>query len=274
MMECRRISTFSRSATSCALRSGRTLKPMTTALEAEASRMSDSVMAPTPEWRTLTRTFSVDMRPSESASTSTEPCTSPLRMRLRSLTPACLICSARPSSETREDLASCASRSFILRYWAMPLALSRSAMTRKVSPASGMDSRPRISTGVEGPASLISRAAVVEHGADLAEGVADDVAVADLERAVLHEDGGDGAAAAIELGFDDGADGGTLGLGLLLVGVGDEADHFFEAVEVDALLGGDFDELDVAAHAGGLHAASGELLHDAWRDRLRACRSC
>ena len=73
---------------------------------------------------------------------------------------------------------------------------------------------------------------------------------------------GDGAAAAIELGFDDGADGGTLGLGLLLVGVGDEADHLFEAVEVDALLGGDFDELGVAAHGGGLHAARGELLHD------------
>ena len=52
--------------------------------------------------------------------------------------PACLICSARPSSETRELLASWASRSFILRYCAMPLALSRSAMTRKVSPASGM----------------------------------------------------------------------------------------------------------------------------------------
>ena len=31
-------------------------------------------------------------------------------------------------------------------------------------------------------------AAVVEHGADLAEGVADDVAVAGAERAVLHED--------------------------------------------------------------------------------------
>jgi hypothetical protein len=39
-----------------------------------------------------------------SAMTSTEPCTSPLTMRLRSLTPACLICSARPSSETRGAL--------------------------------------------------------------------------------------------------------------------------------------------------------------------------
>ncbi len=79
-------------------------------------------------------------------------------------------------------------------------------------------------------------ATIVEHGADLAEGVADDVAVAGAEGSVLHEDAGDCAAAAIELGFDDGADGGTVGLGLLLVDVGDEADHLFELVEVDVLL--------------------------------------
>ena len=116
-------------------------------------------------------------------------------------------------------------------------------------------------------------AAVVEHGADLAEGVADDVAVAEAEGSVLDEDAGDGAAAAIELGFDDGADGGTVGLGLLLVDVGDEADHLLEQVEVDALLGGDFDELGVAALVGGLQAAGGELLDDRW-GWPRACRSC
>ena len=56
--------------------------------------------------------------------------------------------------------------------------------------------------------------AIVEHGADLAEGVADDVAVASSQGSVLDQDRGDSAAAAIELGFDDGTDGGTLGLGL------------------------------------------------------------
>ncbi len=105
-------------------------------------------------------------------------------------------------------------------------------------------------------------AAVVEHGADLAEGVADDVAVAEAEGSVLDEDAGDGSAAAIELGFDDGADGGTVGLGLGRGDVGDEADHLFEQVEADALLGGDFDELGVAALVGGLQAAGGELLDD------------
>ena len=48
MIECKRMSTFSISASSCALRSGRTLKPMITAFDAEASSTSFSVMAPTP----------------------------------------------------------------------------------------------------------------------------------------------------------------------------------------------------------------------------------
>jgi len=68
--------------------------------------------------------------------------------------------------------------------------------------------------------------------------------------------------AAIQLGFDDGADGGTVGLGFLFVDVGDEADHLFELVEVDVLLRGDFDELGVAALVGRLQAAGGELLDD------------
>ena len=42
------MSTFSRSATSAALRSGRTLKPMMIAFDAVASSTSDSLMAPTP----------------------------------------------------------------------------------------------------------------------------------------------------------------------------------------------------------------------------------
>ena len=102
--------------------------------------------------------------------------------------------------------------------------------------------------------------AVVEHGADFAECVADDVTVAQAQGAVLDEDRGNSAAAAIELGFDDRADCGTILLGLLLVGIGDEADHFLECVEVDALLGRDFDELRIATLVGRLHAACGELL--------------
>ena len=54
------MSTFSCSASSCALRSGRTLKPMMMAFEAEASSTSVSVIAPTPERSTFSRTFSFD----------------------------------------------------------------------------------------------------------------------------------------------------------------------------------------------------------------------
>ena len=50
MIVCRRMSTFSCSASAAALRSGRTLNPMMIAFEADASSTSDSVMAPTPEW--------------------------------------------------------------------------------------------------------------------------------------------------------------------------------------------------------------------------------
>ena len=53
MIECRRISTFSCCASSAALRSGRTLKPMMMAFDAVASSTSLSVMEPTPEWMHL-----------------------------------------------------------------------------------------------------------------------------------------------------------------------------------------------------------------------------
>src|ERR1035438_4493991 len=84
--------------------------------------------------------------------------------------------------------------------------------------------------------------AIVEHGAYFAEGVADDVAVVEVQRAVLYQNGGHGTAAAIELRFEDGADGfaGWRSLGRL--DVGDQADHFEKQIEVEALLRGDFHE--------------------------------
>ena len=64
---------------------------MMIAFDADASSTSLSVIAPTPEWSTLIRTFSVDIFCSESASTSTDPVTSPFRISGRSFMPACLI---------------------------------------------------------------------------------------------------------------------------------------------------------------------------------------
>ena len=54
------MSTSSCSASSCALRSGRTLKPMMMAFDAEASSTSVSVMAPTPDRSSLKRTLSFE----------------------------------------------------------------------------------------------------------------------------------------------------------------------------------------------------------------------
>ena len=56
-----------------------------------------------------------------------------------------------------------------------------------VSPGCGSPVRPRTSTGVDGPASLVGRSAVVDQRADLADHRAGDEVVADAQRAVLHE---------------------------------------------------------------------------------------
>ena len=116
---------------------------------------------------------------------------------------------------------------------------------------------------MEGGASASGLAAIVEHGADFAVGVADDEIVAGVEGAVLHEDGGDGAAAAIELGFEDDAAGGAAGSGFELLEIGREADHFEEEIEIGFLFGGDVDEDGFAAPLFGHEAVIGELLFDA-----------
>ena len=86
------MSTPSRSASAAAFGSGRTLKPMTTALEAEARSTSDSVMPPTEPCRTLRRTSSVESRRSASLVASTEPCTSAFRTTFSSFTAPVWIC--------------------------------------------------------------------------------------------------------------------------------------------------------------------------------------
>ena len=78
MIVCRRMSTFSCSASAAALRSGRTLKPMMMAFDADASSTSDSLIAPTPECSTRIFTLSFESFCSVSVSTSAEPPTSVL----------------------------------------------------------------------------------------------------------------------------------------------------------------------------------------------------
>ena len=84
-----------------------------------------------------------------------------------------------------------------------------------------------MTTALDGPAM-----AVLERP-DPAERLADDDDVADLEGARLDERRRGGAAALVELGLDDGADGVALRVGLQLLEVGDEQDHLDQLVEPD-----------------------------------------
>ena len=99
------MSTFSRSATSAALRSGRTLKPMMIAFDAVASSTSLSLIAPTAEWMILIFVFSSDSLASVSASTSAEPCTSALMMIGSSFMPPSAICACSDSRVSRPPFA-------------------------------------------------------------------------------------------------------------------------------------------------------------------------
>ena len=207
MIECRRISTPSCSASSAALRSGRTLKPMMMAFDAEASSTSLSVMAPTPEWMTLMRTFSVDIFCSESASTCDRTLHVALEDERQFLDAGLLDLLGQAFERDARALRQ-------LRLALLHLAVLRDALGL-VAIGNDQEGIARIGNAFEaedfdrrrGPGFFDGASAVVEHGADLAEGVAHDEAVLVAQRSVLHEHGGHGAASAVELGFDDGADG-------------------------------------------------------------------
>ena len=78
-----------RAAESRALLSGRTLKPTMMAPEVPASMTSDSLMAPTAQWMTRTRTSSLESFSREDFTASAEPCTSAFTMMFRSLISPC-----------------------------------------------------------------------------------------------------------------------------------------------------------------------------------------
>jgi hypothetical protein len=161
MMVCRRISTFSCSASAAALRSGRTLKPMMMAFDADASSTSDSLMAPTPERITRTFTLSLESFCSVSVSTSAEPPTSVLRMMGSSLTSPAAICLCNCSSVRRLILASAASRSFLVAENDDLLGLGGVGDHLEIVAGFGQRFEPSTSTGVEGSAFANLFAAIV-----------------------------------------------------------------------------------------------------------------
>src|SRR5215217_2094528 len=159
MTEYVRISTPSRSATTRASPTGRTLKPSTTASDAAARLMSDSVMPPTPERTTCTCTSDCGSLAISSSNASSEPETSALRTRLRSWISPPRAWSKMVSSDTfLPDRRACAS---LLRRKPRSFASWRArrsfSTTRTYSPASGTVSKPSTSTGSDGVAVLTLR---------------------------------------------------------------------------------------------------------------------
>ena len=128
--------------------------------------------------------------------------------------------------------------------------------------------------GVEGPALFtVSPRSFCKQAHPAPFGAGDDD-VADLQRAALHQHGGDGAAALVQLGLDHRAFGGAVGIGLEVQDFGLQQDGFFQLVETDALGGGDFHRLGFAAHVFDLDFMLQQFGLDAGRDWRRPCRSC
>ena len=131
---------------------------MMIALEALARDTSDSLIAPTPPWITLTITSSLESLVRLCFTASTEPCTSALMMMGSSLMLPALIWLNRSS---RDSFALVSSISLFLpsemKVSAKLLASFSFSVATNTSPALGTSLRPRISTGVEGPASFTRR---------------------------------------------------------------------------------------------------------------------
>ena len=87
----------------------------------------------------------------------------------------------------------------------------------------------------------------VGHGPDTAHGGAGDDNVALLQSAVLHQEGGHGAAALLQPRLHHRTMGGAVRVGLQLLHVGGEGDHLQQVVDAHAGFGGDGADDGVAA---------------------------
>src|SRR6266545_4696626 len=109
-------------------------------------------------------------------------------------------------------------------------------------------------------------AVLVEHRPDPPVGGAGDHRVADLQGAAADQDGGDRAAALVQVRLDDRPLGAPVGVGLeVQLDVGDQQDRLDQGVEVLLGLGRDVDELGLAAVLLGDQVVRGELLADPGR---------
>ena len=175
--------------------------------------MSFWVMPPTPRWTKASFTSSRSSLRRLSVSASSEPVTSALRMRLSVAASPAWICSKMSSSRAPPVMA-CASRPRVAD--ALPVLAGVGDLggpsSRRGRPRSGRRRRRRRTgrapaTGVDGPASLTCSPLSSMSARTRPQAGTGDERVADLEGAALDEDGGDRAAADVEVGLEHDAAG-------------------------------------------------------------------
>ena len=126
----------------------------------------------------------------------------------------------------------------------------------------GAQLRPVTLTGVEGPASLYFRRRIerVVHRLDAAVGRAADDHVAQPQRAGPHQQLGHHAAFLVQLGFEAGAAGGPIGIGLVLVQLGHRQQRLEQLVDAFAGGGAGLDHFGFAAPLAGQQFVGRQLL--------------
>ena len=201
---------------------------MMIAFEAAASITSDSVMPPTPSRTVATVTCCCGSFATSSASASSEPATSALMTSGSSASsPACARLKTS-SSETRTPWRR-ASDSVLSRWRALARELARAvrsfSTTRARSPASGHAVEAEHLDRHAGRGLGDPLAAVVVHRAHAAPVRAGHERVADLQRAAVHEQADDGAAARVEPRLDDRARSLGVRVRLELLELGDRDDR-------------------------------------------------
>ena len=209
---------------------------MTTALEAEASMMSDSLMPPTPAKMTSTLTSGWVMLRSDSSEGLHRAAHVALDDEGQFLDPALLEAAVElvEAAAPPRLLASCSRRRRAVRCSAFCRASRSSSTTMTKSPATGRVLKPSTCAGTDGVGLGDGHAGEVEHGLDLAVRFAADEGVAHVQGAALHQDGGHRAATHVQLGLDDHAGGRRLGVGLEFLHLGHQQDHVHELVEVQS----------------------------------------
>ena len=249
---------------------------MITALEALASWMSLSVICPTPASSTRTFTSSCASFSTTTWIASALPCTSAL---IRTATSFCSPAWMRASiwsSVPRAPTAAPAALSRCRRSRNSVISRARPSFstTTNGSPADGAPLRPRISTGVDGPASVI--------GLPLSSSIARTRPHSEpattispcSKRAALHQHGADRAAAAIEPAFDHRTFGRAVRVGLQVENFGLQQDRLLQLVEAGLLQRRNRHVLGFAAHFLDHDRRSSAVPGGPGSDWRPACPSC